>query len=297
MGHVRAHPHAEVPGTPRQVSPKTDGMRWYGLRAVALALFLSPVALVAQETQVAIESSAETTAEQSSHEVTRGETLWELAYRYYGDPFHWPTLFEANRDQIENAHWIYPGQVFAVPGSPNQPPKPFPPAPGGPATDGRATVGAVAVGSSIPPSGPPARGGGGNPARRTPPSAGEPEYRTVFFGTSMSGGGYSSSERRDWLVVPRDIFYAAEWVAGQPTPGHVATVSGFHRAVDESRLNRSIRSFERIRLSVADGRTLKTGDAVMSFRMQRDLLGLGFVMQPTGRLTVSRMRKTVPLPW
>lgn len=50
------------------------------------------------------------------HTVVPGDTLCHLA-RLYDVPGGWPVIFAANRDKIENPHWIFPGQVFAVPGA------------------------------------------------------------------------------------------------------------------------------------------------------------------------------------
>ena len=53
----------------------------------------------------------------TSHTVTKGECLWWIAEykQVYNDPFMWPLIFKANRDQIKNPDLIYPGQVFSVP--------------------------------------------------------------------------------------------------------------------------------------------------------------------------------------
>ena len=45
--------------------------------------------------------------------IVRGDTLWDLAQRYYGDPYLWPQLWEQNR-YILDAHWIYPGDPLLV---------------------------------------------------------------------------------------------------------------------------------------------------------------------------------------
>ena len=47
--------------------------------------------------------------------VVTGHTLWALSKTYYGDPTHYPVIYEANRAQIHNPNVIYPGQVFVVP--------------------------------------------------------------------------------------------------------------------------------------------------------------------------------------
>ena len=45
--------------------------------------------------------------------IVRGDTLWDLAQRFYGDPYLWPQLWEQNR-YILDAHWIYPGDPLLV---------------------------------------------------------------------------------------------------------------------------------------------------------------------------------------
>ena len=42
------------------------------------------------------------------HYVRRGDTLWDLCDRYVGNPWAWPRVWSYN-PQIENPHWIYPG--------------------------------------------------------------------------------------------------------------------------------------------------------------------------------------------
>jgi LysM repeat protein len=47
------------------------------------------------------------------HVIQRGDTLWGLAARFYGDPYLWPQLWEQNR-YILDAHWIYPGDPLVI---------------------------------------------------------------------------------------------------------------------------------------------------------------------------------------
>jgi nucleoid-associated protein YgaU len=47
--------------------------------------------------------------------IRRGDNLWRIARRNYGRGIKYQTIFAANRDRIDNPHWIFPGQVFVVP--------------------------------------------------------------------------------------------------------------------------------------------------------------------------------------
>jgi len=57
-------------------------------------------------------------AQEASHTVKEGDTLWDIAGFYYQNPFLWPYIWRANLTKIEDPHWIYPDQMFAIPPSP-----------------------------------------------------------------------------------------------------------------------------------------------------------------------------------
>jgi len=51
------------------------------------------------------------------HVVKKGDTLWGISEDYYGNPWAWPKVWSLN-PQLENPHWIYPGdQLRTAPSS------------------------------------------------------------------------------------------------------------------------------------------------------------------------------------
>ncbi len=49
------------------------------------------------------------------HTVKRGDTLWGISQRYFGTPYNWPRIWAQNH-QIQNPHWLYPGDHIRLRG-------------------------------------------------------------------------------------------------------------------------------------------------------------------------------------
>ena len=62
-----------------------------------------------------------------THTVKKGDCLWNIAKKYYGDGSKWKKIYNANKNVIEkaakkhgkksssNGHWIYPGTKLTIP--------------------------------------------------------------------------------------------------------------------------------------------------------------------------------------
>lgn len=53
-------------------------------------------------------------ADAKKHVIARGDTLWDIAGKYYKDNYLWPYVWEANA-WVQYPHWIYPGDTLLIP--------------------------------------------------------------------------------------------------------------------------------------------------------------------------------------
>ena len=51
----------------------------------------------------------------TTYTVKRGDCLWNIAKKFYGDGSKYTVIYKANKDKIKNPNLIYPGQVFVIP--------------------------------------------------------------------------------------------------------------------------------------------------------------------------------------
>lgn len=50
-----------------------------------------------------------------NYTVVKGDNLWEISVRAYGDGFQWPKIWETNKNQIPTPNLIYPDQKITLP--------------------------------------------------------------------------------------------------------------------------------------------------------------------------------------
>ena len=48
------------------------------------------------------------------HTVVYGDSLWDISYKYYDDPYIWPNIFKNNQNNVYDADLILPGQSLII---------------------------------------------------------------------------------------------------------------------------------------------------------------------------------------
>ncbi len=78
-------------------------------KTLFLALFtiLAPTILLAE--------SPKPVEKPSIYVVKKGDCLWTISKRVWGDPTKWPLLYATNQDKVRNPNLIYAGQKFTIP--------------------------------------------------------------------------------------------------------------------------------------------------------------------------------------
>lgn len=203
-----------------------------------------------------------TSAQQApTHTVVDGDTLWDLAQQYYGDPFDWRQIWNANQAQIDDPNLILPGQVLTIP------------APGSPPPEGGAGQEPAEVEVSVE--------AAAGPSPRTSLDGLE---RTLFYRDTTERGGVVRTAGSDYRAVPRHVAYSAPWLVGlEEVPAHVAVLEDFAGGSDRSE---TPRSYDRVRLSV-EGGSPGVGDVLRTYRVSRVVDDVGRVVTPTGLITVT----------
>lgn len=231
--------------------------------AAVLAVLIIPSFALAQEPQ-------------GTHVVVKDDTLWDLAQRYYSNPFEWRVLWEANRGVVEDPNWIYPAEVLVIPGLPGD----EDPAPDVPMEE--------------PPQDPPAADPDVDPDFAPVPADLIPfglrqarasdEARTIFF-KDRAGARLTiqQSGAATYVSVSADAVYSAPWLIGlESDAGNDGHISGF--ADREARAS-TIRSFNEVTIVMPS--SVRVGARLQIYRMDGTIEDVGQVMRPTGVVTVT----------
>lgn len=198
-----------------------------------------------------------------THAVKKGDTLWDIARQYLGDPFLWPEVYRLNTDVVDDPHWIYPGEQLRIPGNvqtvaEDQMARPDEPVPDAPTP--RSPVGGTVFAAS--------------------------QVRRLATASRFGG---TANEYPHSAVRAQEV-YAAPWIdrtGGPQTQGRVVGPVDIPGIVEPSPA-RVIGPQSRAYVTVPKGLVLARGDRLVVFHLGPSLDGGSQVVIPTGIVEVEQ---------
>ena len=234
-------------------------------------------------------------ARPDTHTVNKGDTLWDLARTYMGDPLLWPEIYRLNTNVVEDPHWIYPGEILRL-------------APGTdvsavPATDTPAPAGQQAAADTGLAAAP------GDTAEAAPaealaepqvmdlaPNAGDDRRDNVdltpLVGSSRrnvnTGPSLEIQLRRKYRPVRRSEFYSSGFLTEEkvlPLGQMLGTVAPLQIKAEHQGTTAAL--FSQVAMTPPAGAKYQVGDTLMVMRIDREVPGHGDVVVPTGLIRVT----------
>ncbi len=98
-----------------QVTVCFDAAGSYLLSAVSDSAILVPAVCKVTAAQAAAPAEEPAPEEPVTYTVVRGDCLWKIARKFYGDGKKWADIYNANASIIKNPNLIYAGQVLLIP--------------------------------------------------------------------------------------------------------------------------------------------------------------------------------------
>jgi len=233
------------------------------------------------------------------HIVVEGETLWDLAALYFGDPFLWPEIYRLNTTVVEDPHWIFPGEELRLAGlaavlaeepvaEPGAEPGQQPQVNVEPGVEQiqEAVRGDPTEAQEVPEPGempPPV-------APPPPPTANVP---TIFVQQGSGTTSVVGYEPVTYRAATRAQFYSSGFLTeDQVLPW--GTVMG---RVGQERLSRLPESsfatvFNYVGVTPPEGGTYQVGDSLLLGLLLRKVKGWGEIFYPTGVVEVTEVSST-----
>ncbi|MFQ5702510.1 MAG: LysM peptidoglycan-binding domain-containing protein [Gemmatimonadales bacterium] len=210
------------------------------------------------------------------HVVVDGETLWDIAERYFGDPFLWPEIYRLNTMVVENPHWIFPGEELRL----------TPPEPrmiSAEPTDVDTTQAQEIAPPEVTVEEPP-------PMPVAPPPPPSETAPTIFDrrpgGTAVVAAATSAVYR--YRPVRRGEFYAAGFLTEDDNFPWAHVLSAVGRPTLRNLPgSSSARIFGQIDIEAPESATYQVGDSLLVVELTREVRGWGYVALPTGIVRVS----------
>jgi hypothetical protein len=226
-------------------------MRHFAVRpSLVLAAVVGAAPVVPALAQAPVEGPA-------THTVRKGDTLWDLAKLYPGDAYQWPQIYRLNTEKIKDPHWIYPGQLFRIPGG---------------------TMGAEPAGARPAPAAAPVRRGN----------------MTVFnpafgAGEQLKRQSVKIGERR--MAVRAGDYQSAPymWALGGPADGGRIEASAEENVIGMTASLRPIQYREEAFVALPRGVEARVGTRMLVYRMGDVVAGQGQVVVPTGVIRIMQL--------
>jgi len=261
-------------------------------RSSCVALLV--VAFAASGSSAQEPDSLQIPGQRDIHVVVEGETLWDLAGRYLGDPLLWPDIYRLNTLVVEDPHWIFPGEELRL---------------GGPAdaSGQQVVIGQPVEGVDVTPQveqvvQPPGQqldpGAEGIPMPDALPPPGAPPpppptetTPTVFAPKGYEGGSIQSLRDEGFWYKSIRIgeFYAAGFLTEeQNLPwGKVLRAVGKPTLSNLSETSTTL-IYGEVAIEAPSGATYQVGDSLLMAVMPRSVGGWGKVVLPTGIAVVTQ---------
>ena len=225
------------------------------LTLAMMGALVAPIVAIAQ--QPTAQPTAQPAGEARSHTVREGDTLWDIARAYLGDPFLWPEIYRINTGVVEDPHWIYPGETLRLPG-------------GG--SGGGSGGGEVIA------------GGSGNAP------AGSTVFRRAGMRTTDSLPRVQLAGRVTLPIVQPGEYWAAPFVEREGGPrgtGRVLSITEFDRVGSgDAQFRRRVSLNQTVFISPPPGTVTSVGDRYLALSPGPTIENVGQVMIPTGILIV-----------
>jgi hypothetical protein len=212
--------------------------------------------------------------ERREHVVKRGDTLWDLAKTYLNNPFLWPLIHEANKEVVENPHWIYPKEklVIVIPPLPGEKP------------DSAAAPAQPVIAPEPPPRAPAGPSASSAPGTRRTRFYAPPD--TASLPTLLMAGAAAPQR-----VEPKE-FHASPWLGD---PGRLPVRGRIFKPADPRSegplLGTTFHPYDRLYISY-EGRTRPNqGDLLLVVSVGRVVGGYGSLILPTGVVRVDSVHQ------
>jgi LysM repeat protein len=261
--------------------PRTFHWKWVGLLAVTLTPGLAVAQAVAPQ----------------SHTVREGDTLWDLAKHYRGDPFLWPDLYRMNTSVVEDPHWIYPGEVLQLAGGDSVhavPTTDTPAPPAGPVAD--ATADSIPADSTAPAiaeatvANPPPVSQQATLAQLTAVSANDAGEEQGLFGPKRSKLLEESLQEythQPYRPLRRSEFYSSGFLTEkEKLPFGKVLGPVLPEQISANSVGKNALPYSLIAVEAPRGATYQIGDTLLVARIGPELRSHGEVVIPTGLVQI-----------